>query len=55
MLSMGKTYQVKNRYFHHALIEVRRPILDHFDSNNFLGSEILALNHLAESTLAEYV
>jgi hypothetical protein len=55
MLSMGETYQVKNRYFHHALIEVRRTILDHLDGNNFLGPEILALNHLAECTLAEYI
>jgi hypothetical protein len=47
------TYQVQNRHFHHALIEVGCAVLDHLDCNHFLGLEILALDDLAERALAE--
>jgi hypothetical protein len=44
--------QVEHRHLHHTLIEVGRPILDHFDGHNFLRPQVLAFDHLAEGALA---
>ena len=49
------TYQVQNRYLHHALVEISRPVLDDLDGHDFLGLEILALDHLSKGTLAQNI
>jgi hypothetical protein len=49
----GITDQVKNGYFHHAFIEVSRSVLHHLDRNNFLGFQILTLDHLPKSSLTQ--
>jgi hypothetical protein len=50
-----ETYQVKYGHLHHTLVEVGRLILHHLHSHHFLGLEVLALHHLSESTLPEYI
>ena len=49
------THQIENRYFHHTLVKVCRPVLDDLDSHNLLGLQVLAFYHLAEGTLSEDV
>lgn len=49
------SYQVQNRHFHHALVEVSSAVLDDLHGNNFLGLEILAFHDLAECSLAQNV
>jgi hypothetical protein len=49
------TYQIENRYFHHALIEISRAVLDDLDSHYLLGLEVLAFDYLSECTLAQNV
>jgi hypothetical protein len=51
-MSEGRTHEIKNGHFHHALVEVCRAILDDLDGDNLLGSEILALDNLAKCSLA---
>ncbi len=48
-------YQIQDRDFHHALVEIRCAVLDHLDSDDLLRLHILALDHLAEGALAENV
>lgn len=48
-------YQIQDGYFHHALVEIGRAVLDHLHRNHFLRPEILALDDLTERTLAENV
>lgn len=56
MVVLGATtYQIKDRHFHHTLIEVGRPVLDDFDCDHLLCLEILALDDLSECALAEDV
>lgn len=52
MCSSNVTYQVKDRHLHHALVEVRSPVLDDLDGNNLLGLQILTLDDLPECALA---
>ena len=47
--------QIQNRYLHHALIEVGRFVLDHFDSDDLLCFQILAFDYLPERALTEDV
>lgn len=49
------TYQVKNRDFHHTLVEVRCPVLDDLDRDNLLRLQILTLDDLPERALAQHV
>lgn len=51
----GSSYQVQHRNFHHALVEVRGAVLDHFDSHHFLRLQILTFNNLTKCPLAENV
>lgn len=46
-------YQVKHRHFHHALVEIRRPVLDNLDRYNLLRLQVLALDNLTEGALSE--
>lgn len=48
-------YQIKNRHFHHALVEVGCAILDDLDSYHLLSLKILTLDNLAEGTLSQNV
>jgi hypothetical protein len=48
-----KAYQVEHRDFHHALVEVRGPVLDNLDRDNLLRLQILAFHDLAESALTK--
>lgn len=47
--------QVQYRDFHHTLVEVCSSIFDHFDCYYLLSFQILTLNDLAKSALAENV
>lgn len=47
-----RTYQIEYGYFHHTLVEVRCPVLDDLDGHHFLGLKVLALDNLAEGSLA---
>ena len=49
------SYQIEDRHFHHALVEVGCPVLHHLHCHNFLSFQVLALDYLAESPLAEDV
>lgn len=49
------THQVQYRDLHHTLIEIGCPVLDHFDSHNFLRLEVLTLDNLTERSLSEYI
>jgi hypothetical protein len=51
----NRPYQIQYRHLHHALVEVCCTILDDFDGNDLLGLQVLALDNLAEGTLAENV
>jgi hypothetical protein len=51
----GAAYQVKNRHFHHTLVEICCPVLHHLYCDNFLRLQILALDHLAECALAKHI
>lgn len=53
--NLKTAYQVQNRDFHHTLVEVRCFILDNFDGNHFLGSQVLALHNLAKGSLTQNV
>lgn len=50
-----KPYQVQDGHLHHALVEIRRPVLDDLDGNHLLRFQILALDDLAKSTLSKHV
>ncbi len=50
-----EAYQIENRYFHHALVEVRCPVLDNLDGDNLLRLQVLAFDHLPERALTEDV
>lgn len=47
--------QIQHRYFHHALVKVGSPVLDHFHRHNLLGLQILAFDDLSKRALAEDV
>ena len=47
--------QIQDRNFHHTLIEVGGLVLHHLDRNDFLCPEILAFDHLTESTLTKNI
>jgi hypothetical protein len=49
------THQIQHGYLHHALVEVRRSVFDHLDSNDFLRFQILTFDDLAKRALAENV
>ena len=49
------TYQVEDGNFHHALIEIGRPVLDNLDSHHLLCLEVLALDDLAKCALPKNV
>jgi hypothetical protein len=49
------TYQIEHGHFHHALIEVCRPVLNDFNGHNLLGFKVLALDDLPKSALPEYI
>jgi hypothetical protein len=42
-------------HLHHALVKVRRSILDHFDSHNRVRFQILALDNLPKSSLSKNI
>jgi hypothetical protein len=48
-------YQIKHRNFHHTLVKVSRAVLDDLDSNNLLRLEVLTLDDLTKSSLAQHV
>lgn len=48
-------YQVQYRHLHHALVEVRGAVLDHLDGHDLLCLQVLALDDLTESTLAQHI
>jgi DNA-binding GntR family transcriptional regulator len=50
-----QSYQIKNSNFHHALVEVCRPILDDLHRNNFLRLQVLTLHHLTKSSLSKNI
>lgn len=49
------SYQVKNRHFHHALIEVCRFVLDNLHGHHLLRLQILALDDLAKRALPKHI
>lgn len=49
------TYEIQNRHFHHALVEVGGAVFDHLHCNHLLRLEVLTLDNLAERSLAEDV
>lgn len=49
------THQFKNSNFHHALVEISRLILDHFDRDDFMRLHVLTFDDLAERSLPEDV
>jgi len=40
---------------HHRLLEVGRLVLDHLDGYDLVRDQVLALDHLAERSLAQHV
>lgn len=48
-------YQVQNGHLHHALVEVCRPIFDNLDGDDFLGLQVLALDHLSKGALSKHI
>lgn len=48
-------YQVKNRNFHHTLVEIGSPVLDDLDSHDLLRLQILTFDYLSERALAQDV
>jgi hypothetical protein len=51
----GHPYKIKNRDFHHTLVEICRPVFYHFDGDNLLRFQVLALDNLAKCTLTENI
>ena len=49
------THQIQDRHFHHALIEVRCPVLDNLDCDNLLRFQVLTLDDLPKRTLTQHV
>ena len=47
------TYQLEDSNFHGTLIEIRRLVLDHLDSNNLVRPDVLAFRDLPERSLSE--
>ena len=45
--------QIEDRHFHHTLVEVCCPILDDFDSHDFLCLQVLTFYDLTESALTQ--
>jgi hypothetical protein len=52
---MGSAYQFQNRDLHHALVKVRRLVLDDLDGHNLVGLHVLALDDLPKRSLTENV
>lgn len=52
---LSTTYQVQNRDFHHTLVKICRFVLYDFDSNHFLGFQVLTFHDLAEGTLTQHI
>lgn len=48
-------YKIKHRNLHHALVEVRGPILDNLDCDDLLRLQVLAFHDLSKSALTEDV
>ena len=52
---LGYSYQVKDRYLHHTLVEICRPILDYLYCHYFLGFQVLAFYDLTKRSLTENI
>jgi hypothetical protein len=50
---MRVAYQVQDRDLHHALVEIRRPVLNNLDGDHLLRLQVLALDDLTERALPE--
>jgi len=49
------THHFKNRYFHHALIEIRGFVFHDLHRNDFMGLHVLAFDHLTKRALPKYI
>lgn len=52
---MKVSYQIKDGNLHHTLVEIGSTVLDDLNCDHLLCLEILALDNLAESALAQDV
>lgn len=50
-----KPYQVQNGHLHHALVEIRCPVLDNLDGDYLLRLQVLTLDDLAKSALSKNI
>lgn len=48
-------YQIQDRYLHHTLIEICRPVLHNFDCYYFLCFQVLAFDYLTEGALPKNI
>ena len=55
LASAVETHQLEDGDLHHALLEVRRLVLDDLYRDDLVRLHVLALDDLAERALAEYV
>lgn len=53
--SAARTYQIQNRDFHHALVEVCSSVLNDLHGHDFLRLEVLTFHDLSKGSLAKYI